>query len=163
MPSRLDDPPEKLRWLEGRWVTVPGGRAYVEETDGIIYLAMSLRNVGSGIAVIQGWLASGERPGLEPPRPDPAAFRRQSRDLYIPSGGSSFWQGALRDQDEERYGGVHDAVVAGDMLVVNLLYSDHEGGQRTISEFLLTARADGSPEWMNSVIRHWNLDRADPR
>src|SRR5260370_13451090 len=119
MPSRLDDPPEKLRWLEGRWVTVPGGRAYVEETDGIIYLAMSLRNVGSGIAVIQGWRASGERPALERPRPDPSEFRNQSRDLYIPSGGSSFWQGALRDQDEERYEQVHAAIIAGDMLVIN--------------------------------------------
>jgi hypothetical protein len=27
---------------------------------------------------------------------------------------------------------------------------------------LLTPR-DDSPEWINSVIRHWNLDRADPR
>lgn len=166
MPSRLEDPAEKLRWLEGRWVSVPGGRGYVEEVDGNIYLAMSLRNVGAGIAVIQSWLATGEHisPGVERVRPDPDRFHRQSRDLYIPSGGTSFWQGALRDQDDEHYEDVHEAITTGSgSLFVNLLYTDHEGGQRAISEFLLTPRSDGSPEWMNSVIRHWNLDRPDPR
>ena len=53
MPSRFEDPPEKMRWLEGRWAAVPGGRGYVDMADGTIFLAMSLRNVGSGIAVLQ--------------------------------------------------------------------------------------------------------------
>ena len=31
-----------------------------------------------------------------------------------------------------------------------------------MSEFILSPR-DDSPEWFNSVVHHWNLDRADPR
>ena len=173
MPSRLEDPPEKMRWLEGRWARVPAGRGYIEEADGTIFLAMSLRNVGSGIAVLQGWLTEAGRPTLERDRPDPDGFRRQTRDLYIPPGGTGVWQGGLRDHDVSAEGGrlagedanyqaVHDAIAAGEMLSITLLYSDHEGGQRAMSEFLLTPTS-GSPEWMNSVIRHWNLDRADPR
>lgn len=174
MPSRLEDPAEKMRWLEGRWAKVPGGRGYIEEEDGTIFLAMALRNVGSGIAVLQGWLTeAGRPPSLEHGRPDPEGFRRQARDLYIPPGGLGFWQGGLRDHDvdvatprpvneDEDYRAVHDAIAAGDMLTITLLYSDHEGGQRAMSQFLLTPTS-GSPEWMNSVIRHWNLDRADPR
>jgi hypothetical protein len=133
---------------------------------------MSLRNVGSGIAVLQGWLAEAGRPSLDHDRPDPEGFRRQARDLYIPPGGTGFWQGGIRDHDvepyqttrddDETYQAIHDAVAGGDMLTITLLYSDHEGGQRAMSRFLLTPTS-GSPEWMNSVIRHWNLDRADPR
>jgi hypothetical protein len=162
MPSRLEDPPEKMRWQEGRWTTVRGGRGYVEEADGTIYLAMSLRNVGSGIAVLQSWLAAAGRPSNADDRPDPDHFRRQGRDLYIPPGGTSFWQGALRDQDDETYQAIHDGITRGDTLTINLVYSDHEGGQRAMSEFILSPR-DASTEWFSSVVRHWNLDRPDPR
>src|ERR1700681_3460132 len=47
-PSRLEDPMQKIMFLEGHWVTAPGGRAAVEHIDGAVYLAISLRNVGSG-------------------------------------------------------------------------------------------------------------------
>jgi hypothetical protein len=41
------------------------------------------------------------------------------------------------------------------------LVSDHEGGQRAISRFgLFPGQAS---VWMFSVVRHWNLDRIDPR
>src|SRR3954471_16422528 len=59
-PSRLEDPKQKIMFLEGHWVSADGGRAAVEHVDGAVYLAISLRNVGSGIAVCQGWVA---RPG----------------------------------------------------------------------------------------------------
>ena len=162
MPSRFEDPPEKMRWLEGRWATVPGGRGHVETADGTIFLAMSLRNVGSGIGVLQSWLVAAGRPERDADRPDPDRFRRQSRDLYIPPGGTGFWQGGLRAQDDEAYQAIHDAIADGEMLTITVLYTDHEGGQRAMGQFLLTRR-DESPEWLNSVIRHWNLDRADPR
>lgn len=32
-----------------------------------------------------------------------------------------------------------------------------------MSQFLLNPRSNGSPDWLSSVVRHWNLDRADPR
>ena len=54
-PSRLDDPAQKLMFLGGHWLSAAGGRAAVEHIDGIVYLAISLRNVGSGIGVCQGW------------------------------------------------------------------------------------------------------------
>ena len=52
------------------------------------------------------------------------------------------------------------------MITVYLLYGDHEGGQRTISRFSLVApgeQADDPSIWIESVNRHWNLDRIDPR
>ena len=44
---------------------------------------------------------------------------------------------------------------------IDLLYGDHEGGQHTISRFSLAPKEDG--HWSAAVVRHWNLDRPDPR
>src|SRR5215472_19373436 len=53
--SRLEDPKQKIMFMEGHWVSAEGGRAAVEHQDGVVYLAISQRNVGTGIAVCQGW------------------------------------------------------------------------------------------------------------
>ena len=44
---------------------------------------------------------------------------------------------------------------------IELLYTDHEGSQRTITFFILAPRGDD--KWLCSEARHWNLDRPDPR
>src|SRR5919202_2181870 len=80
-PSRLEDPEQKIMFLEGNWLSAAGGRAAVEHLDGVVYLAISVRNVGSGIAVCQGWAV---RPGpgtsLQHPTHAPIeAFRLQAR------------------------------------------------------------------------------------
>ena len=55
MPSRVNDPPEKIMWVDEHWANVEGSRASVEFVDSNIYLAALLRNAGNGIAVLQGW------------------------------------------------------------------------------------------------------------
>jgi hypothetical protein len=61
VPSRLEDPLIKVMWVDGHYSRLEGGRAAVEIKDGVIYLAVSLRNVGSGMAVLHGWRPSPER------------------------------------------------------------------------------------------------------
>src|SRR6266702_110129 len=53
--SRLEDPPEKVGFHDDHWVRVGGGRAVAEATDDAVYLAIALRNVGSGLAVLDRW------------------------------------------------------------------------------------------------------------
>ena len=53
--SRPHETVQKVRWGDGHWAALPPGRAVFEEEDGVIYMAMSLQNVGTGIAVILGW------------------------------------------------------------------------------------------------------------
>jgi hypothetical protein len=55
VPSHLEDTPQKIAFVEGRWLAVPGGSAAAEATDETIYLSATLRNVGAGIAVLHGW------------------------------------------------------------------------------------------------------------
>jgi hypothetical protein len=95
-----------------------------------------------------------EQPAVE-------SFRRLSRDLYIPAGGTGFWQGAIREADDGMRAGIDDAVTEGEPLIIDLLYGDYEGGQRTISRFSV-ARTDDDG-WLAGVVRHWRLDGVSPR
>src|SRR3954451_19783174 len=94
MPSRPEDLPQKVGFADNHFVMLPGGAGTAEITDDAIYLTLSVRNAGNGIAVLHGWR-------IEPEdvlgRVDYASlddFRRLSRDLYIPAGDIGFWQGA---------------------------------------------------------------------
>jgi hypothetical protein len=160
--SRLEDPIQKIMFLGGHWVSAPGGHAAVEHTEGIVYVAISLRNVGSGIAVCQGWIV---RPGagssLNFPTHAPLEeFRLQSRDLYVPAGDIGMWQGALRNPDDPVRAGVVEAIETGQPISVEVLYSDQVGRKRTISQFLLVPTND---TWLASLNRHWYLDWEGPR
>jgi hypothetical protein len=159
----MDDPQQKIRWGDDHWARLDGGRAVVDEgEDDVIYLAASLRNVGQGIAVIQGWRVEPDATMRPMPRPDVESFRPQGRDLYVPAGDVSFWQAGLRDPNDPDRPEVLAAIHNRQVLLVDLLYGDHEGGQRTISRFSFSPIGDENA-WLASVIRHWNLDRADPR
>jgi hypothetical protein len=159
--SRADDPPEKVRWGDGHAAAVPGGRASLEVESGVVYMAIALRNVGAGLAVLQGWHVQVGRAAASEPHPEVEAFRRQQRDLYIPASGTGFWQAALRDPADELTRQVSAAVAAREDVTAHLLYGDHEGGQLTISLFGLRP-LDGEG-WAAEIARHWTLDVPDPR
>jgi len=159
-PSRLEDPTQKIMFMEEHWVSAAGGRAAVEHIDGTAYLAISLRNVGSGIAVCQGWVVSPQR-SLDVPAHAPLEeFHIQSRDLYVPAGDIGMWQGALRNPDDPVRVQIVEAIDASRPVTVDLLYSDQVGLQRTISRFGLTPANDS---WLVSLTRHWYLDWEGPR
>src|SRR5258708_2818219 len=60
VPSRREDPPDKVGFRDNHWVRVPGGGAIADVTDEAIYLVVSLRNVGRGIAVLDRWSLSAQ-------------------------------------------------------------------------------------------------------
>jgi hypothetical protein len=162
--SRLQDGDQKVSFGDGRWLHVAGGTAAAESDDGVVYLAISVRNAGRGIGVVHGWHFQPGRHYAEH-HPDLQLFRTHVRDMYIPSGDIGFWQGALRDADDPWREGAVKAIDAGDPLTVDVLYGDHEGGQRMVSRFLVTPfeGPDGEQRWLASASRHWNIDRPDPR
>jgi hypothetical protein len=163
--SRIQDPPEKVGFVDDHWVRVEGGHAVVDVTDTVIYLAIALRNIGRGMAVLHGWFAtSGVTAATLPDHAPVAGFRRLTRDLYIPPGDLGFWQGALRDPTEPLFEELRATEKSGDSINIELLYGDQEGGQRAISRFALRPHEiDGRRVWLASVGRHWHLDRRAPR
>src|SRR6185369_16162200 len=50
LSSRIDDPAQKVGFVDARWFHVPGGGAIAEAADEAVYFVLSLRNFGSGIA-----------------------------------------------------------------------------------------------------------------
>jgi hypothetical protein len=129
--------------------------------DEKLYLAISLRNVGNGTAVLQGWLPRQRppEPSLEPS--DPKSFRPQLRDLYVPAGNVGFWQAAIREPADPDHGWLREHISSRSIFLLELLYSDHEGGQRAIGLFSLAPGQEH--HWLCSIVRHWNLDRPNPR
>jgi hypothetical protein len=175
--SRREDPVLKVNFGDSKWVHIPGAGAVAEVSPGdgsmgpdtpVVYLALALRNAGNGIAVLHGWRFYPD-PHRDPQHAQLEEFQRQNRDLYIPVGDVGFWQGAFRDTERQGYEEARKAVEAREAWSVELLYGDHEGGQRMVSRFTVLPVAkpdqgpDGEVRWLATASRHWNIDRPDPR
>jgi len=127
----------------------------------VIYLAMGLRNAGNGLALLHGWFP---RPGMsltDIPHAEPHAFHRLTIDLYVPAGGTGYWEGAIREPDDPARQGILHCVAERSPFTIELLYGDEEGGQRRISRFMVMPAAEDG--WYCQGGRHWNLDLPDPR
>jgi hypothetical protein len=175
IPSREDDPLERIRFGDGQILQVPGHGGAAEVHDDNIYLAVALRNGGNGLAVIHGWRARVRHDPSTPGAgrvnevPDLDEFRQQQLDLYIPAGDTGFWQGAFRDRTMAGYDEVRHALEDEGSVQVDLLYGDHEGGQRTIARFVIAPwpteddRPAISDPMRTIVVRYWTVDGHDPR
>jgi hypothetical protein len=161
VPSRREDPPDKVGFQDNHWVQVPGGGAIADVTDEAIYLVLSLRNVGRGIAVLDRWSLCADNLDGERSHDDPEHLRRLTRDLYVPPSDRGFWQGALRDRSDPDFASARDAIEKRRRFSVDLLYRDYQGGQRIISRFVFNPASDR--DWFAEIFRHWNLDRPEPR
>ena len=162
VPSRLDDPAQKVFFADQRYVRVEGGRAGFEIDEDAILMVISVRNAGAGVALLHGWRFFPERLlGADVERPDIESFTRLTRDIYVPARDVGFWQGVFRDPSAPGFAEAKAAIEAEDPLTVDILYGDHEGGQRTVTRFALLPHSDGV--WLASAGRYWNVDRDDPR
>jgi len=109
LSSRAQDEPQKIYFADGKWLRAAGGGGVAEVGDQAIYLALALRNVGNGIAVLHGWHFYPERLTTA----DHATvddFTRLTRDLYVPAGDVGFWQGAFRDPAAPEFVAARDAI-----------------------------------------------------
>ena len=159
--ARLDDPVQKVMFASGHWIRTEGSQAAIDEDGGTIYLGLALRNVGAGIAVLQGWYPWPDLVTGDVDHPPLEDFRRQIRDIYIAPGDIGMWQGALREANDDDIGAMAAVRAERRPFTLDLLYSDQVGGQRTISRFGLVPA--GEDRWLGNVGRHWNLDLASPR
>jgi hypothetical protein len=150
------DPPQHVGFGDGRSFEVAGGTAVAEALDGRVYIVLSLRNVGPGIGILHGGYVGGIKRGVNEHQPL-EDFRRLIRDIYLPPGKVGFWQ--ISFGDDPRTDEVRGLVESGGFSV-ELLYGDYEGGQRVVSRFGVSRAGD---RWNLSVVRHWQVDRPNPR
>jgi hypothetical protein len=153
VPSRPEDGPQKVMFADGKHVLLQGGGAAVEVDGDVIYLAMSVRNAGSGIGVVWAWRVRPGRDFSDPP-PSVASFRQHIRSIFIAASDVGFWEAAFRDPADPEHQQALAAIEAGQSLTVDVLYGDNQGGQRMVTRFHLLAQ-DG--QWLTWASRHWNL------
>ncbi len=166
-PGAPDDGAKSVQFADGRVFPVGNGHALVRQDTGVIYLAIPLCNVGAGLATLRGYRLQGEPADAvaEDPRgvarhlrgdplPQPRAFSPQQRDLLISASRAGFWQAALRDPEVLLYKELASAVETGGRITVDVLYGDHEGGQPSVTRFVLLPDA-GS--WRCDATRYWSL------
>ena len=161
LPSLADAPVQKVLWSDRHVIRLNGGRAVLESEGDVLYLAMGLRNVGAGIALLHGWYPMPDVAFETVPHADPEDFRRLTIDLYVQAGGSGYWEGAIRAADDPLRPGFMQALAERHPFTIDLLYGDQQGGQRTISRFIVLPASDDG--WYCQAGRHWNVDRPDPR
>lgn len=166
-PTGPDDPSGSIQFADGRVFPVSGGQALVHNEPGVIYLAIPLRNEGAGLALLHGYRLEGERgsnvaddpSGVarhlrgDPP-PLARAFSLQQRDVLISTRRPGFWQAALRDPKGLLYKQMKLAIETQGRITVDVLYGDHEGGQPTVTRFVLLPEAGA---WRCDTAHHWNL------
>ena len=160
VPSRLEDPPQKVDFADGQRFSVEGSGGSAVVVGDAVYLVMSLRNVGSGIAVLHGWRFVPEF-SMSEEVPSADEFTRLTRDIYIAPGDLGFWQGSFRDPSSTGFRQAREVIEGRTAFIVEVLYGDYQGGQRVISRFGLTPA--GADRWLVAVGRHWHVDRDDPR
>jgi hypothetical protein len=167
VPAGLDDPAENVQFADGRTFPVGNGQALVAQDAGVVYLAIPLRNVGAGLAVLRGYHIVGEaasQVAQDPhgparhlrgdPPPTPSAFSPQQRDLLISTQRAGFWQAALRDPESRLHEEVVQAIGTRGRVTVDVLYGDHEGSQPSVTRFVLLPEGDS---WRCDATRYWSL------
>jgi len=161
MQARLGDPAQKIMFADGHWVHVEGSGAAIDQDGDTLYLAVGLRNAGTGIAVLQGWYVWPRLVRADIAHRPAEEFRRQVRDIYVAAGDLALWQGALHPSDGDVTKQVAIAHAERRPFALDLLYTDQAGAERTISRFAISPV--GEEGWVASVGLHWNLDRIGPR
>ena len=153
------------------WVTFSS----LATAGGTLVLAVatfsSVRSANRSARTAERALLAGQRPLLIPSRDEEPQERIRFGDgqfLVVPGHGaatsaiSPSSQGPRRDRDDPDYDVLRGAVDRTDRVMIDLLYVDHEGGQRTIGRFSISDWDDVEGE-RAEVLRYWNLDRDDPR
>ena len=104
VPSRMEDPPQKVGFRDQHWVRVPGGRAVAEVTDEAIYLAIACCET-SGTVSPCSIGGTSTRIGRSATRRTgrPMNFNRLTCDIYVPANDQGFWQGVFREPSDPSF------------------------------------------------------------
>jgi hypothetical protein len=87
------------------------------------------------------------------PPPEPGAFSPQQRDLLISTSQAGFWQAALREPETVPHKEITQAIETQGRITVDVLYGDHEGGQPSVTRFVLLPEAGA---WRCDAVRYWS-------
>ena len=99
IPSLPDDPDHKVLWHDRHAAHISGGRAISKRKTGS---SISPSDYETSVRVLHCSTGGTRCPTRRSNVPHVPAedFRRLTIDLYIPAGGSGYWEAAVRDRDD---------------------------------------------------------------
>ena len=80
--ARPQDPAQKVGYVDDHWLVLRDGLAAVQESAESLYIALPLRNVAAGLAVLHGWHLWPRRAGTQRFSP---SFARRMRARFAAS------------------------------------------------------------------------------
>ena len=159
LPSLFTDPMQKIHYVDDHWLRVPGGCAVLEVTPEAAYLGLSVRDIGTGPAMIVGWdLLASPRDDRRPP----SEYHLLSRDVYVPAAACGYVQIAAREPTSPEYQSLARAERDHENFTVDVLYSDIDGAQHHVIRITLTptpGRDEDGQTWALNEARHWTMIR----
>lgn len=163
LPSLFTDPVQKIHYVDDHWLRVPGGRAVLEVTPVAAYLGLSVRDIGTGPAVVDGWdLVASSRDDRRPL----SEYHLLTRDIYVPAGACGYVQVAAREPTGPEYQALARAEREHQTFAVDVLYSDVDGTQHHVIRIALNntpGQEEDGHVWALNEVRHWTmLDEAVP-
>jgi hypothetical protein len=158
LPTRPDDPQQTIAFADGRRLTVPGGGAVIELTDDAIQIAMAIRNVGGGLAILRGWFLQPKRAQDE--HTEVEEFNRLACDVYLSGSETVVWQSRVKASASPAFARVRQALLARTPLSLEILHSNQHEDRWTITRFDLTS-AGGDGKWSAAAAGHRDLEQLD--
>ena len=154
----------KITFADDHAFHIDGGRAAAEVEGDAIFMALPLHNVGPGLAILHSWHVTASRDISDQSFEDVSTYRRLSRDSHRPAAMS------VSGRAPSATGPIPTSSRRGppskpaNPSPSTCLYSDSDGGQRTVTRFRLGHAPDAAAnEWYPRVGRHLYLDRPSPR
>lgn len=170
VPARPDGRKRVARFTLEKHVTIRNADTYAEFDGDGVCLAVCLRNIGSGVAVLKGFDAS-PNDSAEPASydvPSLSRFASALHALYLGPGDAAYLAifTSLDSSRTDAYEVVQETVPNGASLLLDLVYTDHSGGQLTISRLELEWATDVdryvakvARYWRPSKIKRWKVAR----
>ena len=170
--AQREDPGHEIQFADGRVLEMKPGEALFRPEGEVIYLALSLRNVGTGIAHLRGYRLEPEtqdRVRADPlgparhrrgdPAPDPDTFADQRARPLRRAGRYRVLAGRARDPGDPVFKDTEQAHRSRGRLTVDVLYGDLEDGQPTVTAIRFASRTR-----RDLALRHYTpLAKPRPR
>jgi hypothetical protein len=146
-----------VRFTPHKHVVLENFDSYTDEDDQYVYFAVALRNIGAGIAVVLGTDASpkADLDDLVPKHVAPlSGMRRMARNMYLAKSDAAYLVFWTTSASSGIYKVIYDAVPKRQDIVLDLIYSDQDGRQMTVSRFELSWAMDVN-RYVAKIVKHW--------
>jgi hypothetical protein len=156
-PARPDGSKRVARFTPAKHVVLENADSFSQEDGERVYLAVCVRNIGSGVAVVRGVDANSTDEVKELAPDGIPALRglvRSERSLYLGPTEAAYLTMWATSSSSAGFDVVRRTVPAKGDLLLDLVYCDHAGRQLTVSRIELRWASDAN-RYVARLVKYW--------